>query len=250
MNIDEFITFFKMKITFITPILGSQPNRDIAKKHLIASAKRRHQEIPSEEWEAQEETIPEDTEIGETTFHRFQGRPVIWAYVLRGFAKNAIRAFSQANIKNLGKVKQLQSKFLNTVSFDPTMMELVLPKTMYIPSSWKINEDDKRIISMSENDIIPIKEGIPEGYLPYPAEILHYPHPLPGIWTPQGIRSSISNPELAPAGSYIICTVRILGTTITEEIIKTLFAYGELFEGMGQWRSAYWGRFTFTFEKI
>lgn len=70
--------------------------------------------------------------------------------------------------------------------------------------------------------------------------------------TMQGPRTSLARSEQLPAGTRIECTVIVLvpvAETIKEDLLRDLLDYGE-FQGLGQWRNASWGSFTYALERV
>lgn len=64
--------------------------------------------------------------------------------------------------------------------------------------------------------------------------------------TAQGPRVSLAKSEAVPAGAKLSFELKVLkNSPMTEEHLRTLFSYGELC-GLGQWRNAGWGQFTYT----
>ena len=62
--------------------------------------------------------------------------------------------------------------------------------------------------------------------------------------TAQGERIALSRSDAAPVGSWIAFDLYILGV-ITLPILTEWFDYGAL-RGLGCWRNASWGSFTYT----
>lgn len=65
--------------------------------------------------------------------------------------------------------------------------------------------------------------------------------------TAQGERVALAISDAAPAGSTIEFTVKILGG-ITKNVLTEWLDYGEL-RGLGQWRNASYGRFSYDLSK-
>ena len=57
----------------------------------------------------------------------------------------------------------------------------------------------------------------------------------------QGERICLANPEMIPAGAYFFVTIKFPDKL--EPVVIEWLNYGEL-KGLGQWRNAGWGRFT------
>lgn len=68
--------------------------------------------------------------------------------------------------------------------------------------------------------------------------------------TAKGPRISLAKSEVVPAGAKLEFELKVLsGSTMTEDVLRLLFSYGEL-SGLGQWRNAGYGQFTFELKKI
>lgn len=66
--------------------------------------------------------------------------------------------------------------------------------------------------------------------------------------TAQGERVSLAGSVTAPIGTKCQFTIMVLND-VSEEILREWLEYGAL-HGLGQWRNASWGRFSYTLEKI
>jgi len=65
--------------------------------------------------------------------------------------------------------------------------------------------------------------------------------------TAQGERVTLARSDTCPVGTTLEFTVTILGQ-VSEALLREWLDYGALL-GLGQWRSAGWGRFEYTMEK-
>jgi hypothetical protein len=111
-------TCYRLKIIFLTPVLGSQPTRDVATQYL---AKKSGFEIPQDELEM----LPDVLERGTTVFHKDSTeQPVLMSYHVLGFLKESARV---QNGKVDGEVKALRSKVERTVFVSPRTLPLVVP---------------------------------------------------------------------------------------------------------------------------
>lgn len=63
--------------------------------------------------------------------------------------------------------------------------------------------------------------------------------------TAQGERVSLARSECAPVDSTLTFTINVLGKDVTEPVLREWLNYGQL-RGMGQWRNAGYGRYTYT----
>jgi hypothetical protein len=113
-------TKFHIRITFLTPVLGSQPTVDVASEYLATKYVDNGGELPADE----AETLPEVVEKGTTVFHRDEeGEPLFFDYQVKGFLKEAGRIFN-----GLHGVKALRSKVENLVFVTPRKIKLHLPE--------------------------------------------------------------------------------------------------------------------------
>ena len=114
---------YRLTVTLTEPILGSQPQRDVAtdflrKKAIDAGAE-------AEDVDETIASIPEELEKGTTGFHRGpEGQLVLWNYQIKGFIKEAGGVFNGVNVE---KVKNLRSKIAATVFVSPRLIPLATP---------------------------------------------------------------------------------------------------------------------------
>jgi hypothetical protein len=109
------IARYKVRVTFLTPVLGAQPTKDVATEYLGSKFVDNGGVIPEEELES----LPETIEKGTTVFHKIDGLPVFWDYQIKGFLKEAGRTFN-----GLQNVKALRSKIDNFVFVKPRKIEI------------------------------------------------------------------------------------------------------------------------------
>ena len=112
-------TIYKVRVTFITPLLGTQPQKDVASEFIASKYEDGGGELPADE----AETLPEMVEKGTTVFHKIDGQPIFYDYVVKGFLKEAGRIFN-----GLHGVKALRSKVDNLVFVSPRRIELHMPE--------------------------------------------------------------------------------------------------------------------------
>lgn len=68
-------------------------------------------------------------------------------------------------------------------------------------------------------------------------------------WTPQGERTALVRSEVAPAGSKVTLHLAVTGTSVTLDMLREWLDRGQI-TGMGQWRSAGWGRFVYALTPV
>lgn len=111
--------YYKLKIEFITELLGTQPQKDVATEFITSKAlDPATGELPADELE----TLPEAMEKGTTAFHKLNGAPILYDYQVKGFFKEAAQIFN-----GLRGVKNLRSKVDNLVFVEPRQIALMLP---------------------------------------------------------------------------------------------------------------------------
>jgi hypothetical protein len=110
---------YRLNVTFLTPVLGSQPTREIATEFI--AKKNGFEALP----EGEAELLPDALERGTTVFHRLpDGRPALMAYHLLGFLKEAGKV---QNGKVSGGVKNLRAKVSQSVFISPRFLPLNVP---------------------------------------------------------------------------------------------------------------------------
>lgn len=113
-------TKYRLEVTFTAPVLGSQPQRDVATEYL--AGKHPDKAIPEEELA----TLEEHLERGTTAFHKVDGCPVFWNYQVKGFLKEVGLTFNAR--PEVGGVKNLRSKINNEVFVFPRLIHLEIPQ--------------------------------------------------------------------------------------------------------------------------
>ncbi len=112
-------TIYKLKVIFITSVLGTQPNKDVATEYITSKAVGENGNLPEDELL----TLPNALQKGTTGFHRLNGQLIYYDYMVKGFLKEAGMAFN-----GLRGVKNLRSKLDNFVFVIPRQIELHLPE--------------------------------------------------------------------------------------------------------------------------
>jgi len=68
--------------------------------------------------------------------------------------------------------------------------------------------------------------------------------------TAQGPRVTLAKSEVVPAGASLEFNLKVMkDSPIDEEVLHNLFSYGEM-KGLGQWRNAGFGQFSYELEKL
>lgn len=112
-------TKYRLKIIFTESVLGTQPQKDIAMEYITSKALDPDTgELPIDELE----TLPVALEKGTTAFHKLDGVPVYYDYMVKGFLKETGNVFN-----GLRNVKNLRSKIENLVYITPRRIALHVP---------------------------------------------------------------------------------------------------------------------------
>ena len=199
---------YHLKVTFMTPVLGTQPQKDVASEYIASKVSERNESsppIPMAEGLAADElaSLSEELERGTTAFHKRDGKPIFYDYQIKGFLKDAATVFNGKG----GMPKNFRSKVDNLVFPKPRQIELHLPDS---------------------------------------AEITFCERPLRAM-TAQGPRTSLARSEELPAGTWFECDLRVYPGEIGEREIRELMSYGED-KGLGQWRNGGKGRIEFELD--
>lgn len=174
------------------------------------------------ELEQLQETLAEQELKSATVFFRHPdtGRPCIGDHMIKGQLKAAGQAIVRAaKERKNGTVLQsgtYTASILNEhLSVDPHFVEF--------EGDLKLNED---------------------GSLPFLSRSIR-------IQTPQGPRVAVVKSEVIPAGTKLSFTINVLeNSPLTEDVLRKLFTYGEKMLGLGQWRNAGFGQFSYELTKV
>lgn len=142
-------TKYHVKITFITPVLGTQPQRDVASEFIASKFVNNAGELPSDE----AVTLPEQMEKGTTAFHKLDGSPILYDYQVKGFIKEAGRIFN-----GLHGVKALRSKIDNLLFVTPRRIPLHLPEgtaMTYLERPLRAETAQGPRVSLARSEMLP-----------------------------------------------------------------------------------------------
>lgn len=145
-------------------------------------------------------------EKGTTGFHRVDGAPILYDYVLRGFCKDAC---------------SMLRRVPGTLSHGIKAYRKIIDGLVFVAPR-------KILIDLGETEITFLER-------PLRAQ------------TAQGERIALARSEMIAAGASITFTLSVLGV-IKEPQLREWFDYGML-RGLGQWRNASYGRFTYEMIK-
>lgn len=190
---------YKVTLTFTEPLLGTVTLDPeiyaawIAKN--VPDAKSLKEEL---ETLGTEEVL----EKGTTGFHRVDGTPILYDYVIKGFLKDAC---------------SMLRRVPDTLSHGIRAYRKIIDGLVFVTP---------RRISINLNG----------------SEITFLERPL-RAQTAQGERIALARSETVAPGATISFTLSVLGA-VKEPQLREWFDYGAL-RGLGQWRNASYGRFTY-----
>ncbi len=113
-------TNYKLTITLIEPMLGSQPTGSVASEFIARRAG--FDGLPEDEIE----TLPDALDRGTTVFHRdADGIPILFNYMIRGYLSNSGKV---QNGKVTGGIKNLRAKVKDLIFVTPRRIKIHLPE--------------------------------------------------------------------------------------------------------------------------
>lgn len=193
-----------VKLTLTEDILGSQPGDPELHRNFIAS---KAPDAATMKEEVAAMGVEAFEEKAMTYFHRTKdGRPCMVDYQLRGFFKSAAKVVNDMSGAPVKKLTAFKKKI------DLFVFVYAMDDTRFIPFD------------------------IPEG-----GQIGNLQRPL-RAQTAQGERISLANSETLPAGCTLTFKVQVLDDSLME-YVRAWLDYGK-YNGLGQWRNASHGRFT------
>lgn len=193
-----------VKLTLTEDILGSQPGDPELHKTFIAS---KAPDAESREEEIAAMGVEEFVERQMTYFHRTKdGKPCLMNYQIQGFFKSAAKVVNEMTGNPLKKLTAFKKK-VDLFVF---------------------------VQGMDGSRFLPFE--IPEG-----GKIGNLQRPL-RAQTMQGERVTLANSETLPAGCTLTFKIVVLDDSLMD-YVKAWLDYGQ-YNGLGQWRNAGNGRFT------
>jgi len=206
----------KIQITMTAPLLGTvSGNQKLAEDFIIGKVltdKTIGEDDARKRTAEERQTLPvdieEQIEDSSTYFHREDGKPFIYGYMIKGFFKAACDAMidsGQFTQEELKKVK------LTRYSYKSTINKLITIKT-------------RKIMLQLAGEIEFVERSLR-------AE------------TMKGDRVCLARSEAAPEGT----TVELEFTCLNKKLwpyIEWWLDYGKDYGGIGQWRSSHYGSFT------
>ena len=139
---------YALHITFLEPVLGTQPQKDVATEYTQDKARDAGLDVSDEL-----ETLPEMLEKGTTAFHKKDGKPIYYDYMVKGFMKEAGSTFNGAQ-----NVKHLRAKVDNFVFVFPRQIPLTMPdnaKVEYLERPLRAQTAQGPRTSLARSEMLP-----------------------------------------------------------------------------------------------
>ena len=207
---------YRVEMTFDTVLLGTKPCDPEVHKRWVASKNPKG----AQKDEGQPNPLSPDDK-GVTVFQRTdEGILAVNDYQLKGFFKAAADAIRAGELDTEpGTAKKHQKKWgAGRGKVDKYLH--ITPRTVLL-----FSETGKPIT-------------VPAGRRQRPLR----------AETPTGQRVMLASSEFVDEGTKAVFTVETLGKLVTLEMLQTMLDFGR-FNGMGQWRNAGYGQFTYTIEE-
>lgn len=203
---------YDVALTFTTELLGSSPSDPAVYADYIASNAEAGTDTSDEVESLPEVIVEEKGAVMPTVFHRMpdgDGRPCLVDYQIKGFFKETCGALRRVSISASAKITAYKKIVDGMVFIEPRFLALDLA------------------------------EGTEIGVLSRPLR----------AQTAQGERIAIASSEMIPAGATVRFQILTLSDkVIPQALLEEWLSYGAL-KGIGQWRNASYGRFTYTINK-
>ena len=208
----------KIRIRLQEHLLGTKSNDpEILKDHVLSKMEDHY--VLDREKKALEELsvaeknamLKEEVEKRLSVFHRHpdNGHLMLWNYQIKGYLKAAGEAIRQSQPK--GKPGGGTTTW-GAIQSKVDMFVAVKPRMICLPQTK------------------------PDGILPRQLRAK----------TPQGPRVTLMASEYVKAGTEFDCEIKcMIGSRVTDKMILAMLDYGEEWVGIGQWRNAGWGQFTY-----
>jgi hypothetical protein len=210
----------KVKFTFVAPLLGTvSGNQQLAKDFIIGKvltdktiSEADQRKITAEEAKTLPQDIEEQIEDSSTYFHRDEdGKPFIYGYMIKGFFKAACDAMIDSGQFT---AKELKDAKLGRWSYKNTINKLLAIKT-------------RRLMLQTPGD-----KGLEEVFVERSLR----------AETMKGDRICLVRSEAAPEGTVVEFEFVLLNAKL-QPFVEWWLNYGEVFGGIGQWRSSHYGSF-------
>lgn len=150
------IDTYKLKVIFLTEVLGGQPDREVATRFLTGKATEAGVEVPPEELD----TLAETLEKGTTTFHHQpDGTPILWDYQVKGFLKEAGRVLNGKADGKFTMPKAMRSKVDSLVFISPRQIKLNLPnggEMTYLERPLRAETAQGPRVALARSEMLPI----------------------------------------------------------------------------------------------
>lgn len=177
------------------------------------------------------QTLAELELKGATVFFRdANGMPCIGDHMIKGFLKAAGEAICRAKqtkkkAKDGVEAEGKATGFLGTISGTSAIIN------QHLTVAEQFISFDKDVVKDPDGNVVYLQRSLRAN-------------------TAQGPRVALAKSEVVPAGAKISFTLKVMkGSALDEAGLKALFEVGEI-TGIGQWRNASYGQFTFDIKSL
>lgn len=226
---------YRIEMTFVEPLLGSAPRNKEVYGDFIG--KKQREAVERETGEKEAENVADREERGWTGFLRepeVEGGPrtrlFLYDYTVKGFLKEASAANRETGEYDIGGAVVIKRKIGQHIWPEPRRIFLLAP-------------EDHPGGPVAKGGCGHGAEGSRCSYVHVEDDVLERPLRAE---TAQGPRVTLARSDVARAGTRIAFDLRTLWPGgLGEKFLRACLDRG-VYCGYGQWRTAGWGRFTYT----
>ncbi len=145
-------TNYTLKVTMTEPLLGTQPQKDVATEFIQDKAREAGLEVADEE-----ETLPEMLEKGTTVFHKLDGAPLYYDYHVKGFLKEAAKVLNGKEA--LGGIANFRHKVDTLVFIKPRRIALHVPngsEITFLERPLRAMTQKGERVSLARSEVLPV----------------------------------------------------------------------------------------------
>lgn len=147
-------TKYQLRLTVTEPLLGTQPQKDIATEFIQVKAREQGLDVADEQ-----ATLPEMLEKGTTVFHKLNGQPIYYDYHIKGFLKESANIQNGMKNEEGASVKALRSKVDNLVFVTPRRIALHVPDgapITYLERPLRAQTMQGPRVSLARSEMLPV----------------------------------------------------------------------------------------------
>lgn len=108
---------YRIKLMFTQPLLGTVPRDEEIYRTWVAQS-----DVPDEFVDEESETLPDILEKGTTAFHRLDGQPALYDYVIKGFFKDACGMLRRVTETQSSKIRAYKKIIDGLIFVNPRLI--------------------------------------------------------------------------------------------------------------------------------